>query len=138
MLGKFQQSYLRIELDAKQQDIYDSLRYSANLKKWLWPQEFDSMSERLSTGVKFNSRLGLIEIEHQVAIAGDNCLRFILSKAIDGYHEWYWGDGWVQSRLEGISVLPLNLAQTYSLLRLRQHLQSHKTKQATSTDSTTN
>jgi hypothetical protein len=48
-----------------------------------------------------------------------------LSQSIDGYHEWYWGDGWVQSRLEGISLLPLNLGQTLSLLRLREFLKHH-------------
>lgn len=55
-------------------------------------------------------------------VASDNCLRLLLSEGIDGYHEWYWGDGWVQSRLEGISLLPLSLGQTFSLLRLRQFL----------------
>ncbi|MEG5215625.1 hypothetical protein QUB48_07680 [Microcoleus sp. ARI1-A5] len=38
------------------------------------------------------------------------------------FHQWYWGDGWVQSRLEGVSLLPLNLGQTASLLRLREFL----------------
>ncbi|MGB5971491.1 MAG: hypothetical protein WBG70_24515, partial [Spirulinaceae cyanobacterium] len=58
----------------------------------------------------------------QVEIASPNCLRLLLSKGIDGYHEWYWGEGWVQSRLEGISYLPLNLGQTLSLVKLRQFL----------------
>ena len=49
-------------------------------------------------------------------------LRMILKQGIDGYHEWLWGDGWVQSRLEGISLLPLNLGQTFSLLKLRLFL----------------
>jgi len=43
----------------------------------------------------------------------------LLSQGIDGFHEWYWGEGWVQSRLEGVSILP-NLGQTLNLLRLRQ------------------
>jgi hypothetical protein len=59
-------------------------------------------------------------VQHQVAIANDNCLRLLLSQGIDGYHEWSWGEGWVQSRLEGISLLPLNLGQTLNLLNLRQ------------------
>jgi len=49
-----------------------------------------------------------------------------LSQGIDGYHEWYWGDGWLQSRLEGISLLPLNLGQTLSLLKLRLFLSNQK------------
>ena len=71
-------------------------------------------------GLTFTSWAGLLAIENQVEIAEPNCLRVLLSQSIDGYHEWYWGDGWVQSKLEGISILPLNLAQTLGLLRLRQ------------------
>ena len=55
-------------------------------------------------------------------MAEQNCLRLLLSLGIDGFHEWYWGDGWVQSRLEGVSLLALNLEQTASLLRLREFL----------------
>ena len=122
MLGSFQQSNLRIEVDAKEEAIRDSLLESDRLKQWMWPQNFTSLSGRLSTGDTFISSIGLIEIEHQVEIVGDNCLRLLLSKGIDGYHEWSWGDGWLQSRLEGVSMLPLNLGQTFSLFRLRQYL----------------
>jgi hypothetical protein len=59
-------------------------------------------------------------------LANDQCLRLLLSQGIDGYHEWYWGDGWLQSRLEGISFLPLNLGQTLSLLKLRLFLSNQK------------
>jgi hypothetical protein len=55
-------------------------------------------------------------------IAEQNCLRLLLSQEIDGFHEWYWGDGWVQSWLEGVSLLALSLGQTASLLRLREFL----------------
>jgi hypothetical protein len=51
----------------------------------------------------------------------------LLSRGIDGFHEWYWGEGWVQSRLEGISVIPLNLGQTINLMRLKEFL-SHQNK----------
>lgn len=54
------------------------------------------------SGLKFTSSLGPITIQHQVEVANDHCLRMILSQGIDGFHEWYWGDGWVQSRLEGV------------------------------------
>lgn len=132
MLGKFQQSNLRIEVNASEKDIRDSLLESDRLKQWMWPQNFVSLSGKLTTGKVFISYLGLIEIEHQVELVEDNCLRLLLSKGIDGYHQWHWGDGWLQSRLEGISVLPLNLGQTFSLFRLRQYLsnQSHQEKSA--------
>ena len=121
MLGKFQQSHLRIEVSAPATVIHDSLLDTNNLKQWLWTQRFSpGLPEKLSLGLTFTSYVGLIAIEHKVEIAEDNCLRFLLSGAIDGYHEWYWGDGWIQSRLEGISLLPLNLGQTVSLLSLRQ------------------
>jgi len=121
MLGQFQQSHLRIEVSAPATVIHDSLLDTNNLKQWLWTQRFSpGLPEKLSVGSTFTSYVGLIAIEHQVEIAEDNCLRFLLSGAIDGYHEWYWGDGWIQSRLEGISLLPLNLGQTVSLLSLRQ------------------
>ena len=125
MLGSFQQSNLRIEVDAKEEIIRDSLLESDRLKQWMWPQTFTSLSGRLSTGDTFISSLGLVKIEHQVEIVEDNCLRLLLSRGIDGYHEWYWGNGWLQSRLEGISMLPLNLGQTFSLLRLRQYLNAN-------------
>lgn len=122
MLGSFQQSNLRIEINVSEKTIRDSLLESDRLKKWMWPQHFAFLSGKLNAGDTFVSSLGLIEIEHQVEIVEDHCLRLLLSKGIDGFHEWRWGDGWLQSRLEGISVLPLNLGQTLSLFRLRQYL----------------
>lgn len=122
MLGNFQQSNLRIEVDATEEAIRDSLIQGDRLKQWMWPQNFTSLPDRLNLGAKFQSSLGLIEIEHYVQQLDEGCLRLILSKGIDGYHEWSWGDGWLQSRLEGVSILPLNLGQTFSLLRLRQYL----------------
>ena len=124
MLGTFQQSKLRIEVNAPEKAIKDSLIETDRLKQWMWPQSFASLSGTLKAGDTFLSSLGLVEIEHEVEIVDDHCLRLLLSKGIDGYHEWLWGDGWLQSRLEGISVLPLNLGQTFSLFRLRQYLSS--------------
>jgi hypothetical protein len=80
----------------------------------------------LEQGLTFTSWLGLIAIEHQVERIEDNGFRLLLSQGIDGYHEWYWGDGWVQSRLEGVSLLPLNLGQTLNLLRLRTFLREQE------------
>lgn len=136
MLGNFQQSQLRIEVDADRQTIGDCLLKTAKLRQWMWPQSLSSdLPETLKPGLIFTSRLGIVEVEHQVETTDDNCLLLTLSKGIDGYHEWYWGDGWIQSRLEGISLLPLNLGQTLSLLRLRQHLDSIKSNQANNSNS---
>ncbi len=123
MLGNYQQSHLRIEVEASEQIIRDSLLQTDKLRKWIWPERLSpGLPEKLHPGLTFTGWLGLIPIEHEVQVASDNCLRLLLSKGIDGYHEWYWGDGWIQSRLEGISLLPLNLGQTLSLMRLRQFL----------------
>ncbi|MGB5631279.1 MAG: hypothetical protein WBM44_15300 [Waterburya sp.] len=133
MWGNFQQSNLRIEVDASEKVIKDSLLESDRLKQWMWPQNFASLSGKLRLGDTFTSSLGLVKIEHEVEFLDDNSLRLLLSKGIDGFHEWHWGDGWLQSRLEGISLLPLNFGQTLSLLRLRQYLNSIDTPQAKNT-----
>ncbi|PSB27886.1 hypothetical protein [Stenomitos frigidus] len=123
MLGIFQQSSLRIEVAASEQVLRQSLTNSAKLQEWLAPVRLDrGLSEQLQPGLTFTSWVGPIAIQQYVDQVESNNLRLLLSKGIDGFHEWYWGDGWVQSRLEGISLLPLNLAQTGSLLRLRQFL----------------
>ncbi|HEY9771037.1 MAG TPA: hypothetical protein V6C71_21505 [Coleofasciculaceae cyanobacterium] len=127
MLGSFQQSNLRIEIDASEKIIRDSLLESDRLKQWMWPQSFASLSGSLSPGDTFVSSFGLVEIEHQVETVEENSLRLLLSKGIDGFHEWHWGDGWLQSHLEGVSLLPLNFGQTFSLFRLRQYLGSNNT-----------
>ena len=129
MLGNFQQSNLRIEIEASQETIKNSLLKTEQLKQWLFPQTLNSeLPETLELGTTFTSKLGFVEIDHTVELLDNNCLRFVLSKGIDGYHEWCWGDGWIQSRLEGISLLPLNLGQTLSLLQLRQHILSQEAK----------
>ena len=76
----------------------------------------------LTVNTKFQAKLGLVTVKVQVDRVNSQCLRLLLSQGIDGYHEWCWGEGWVQSRLEGISLLPLNLCQTTILLRLREAL----------------
>jgi hypothetical protein len=123
MLGTFQQSQLRIEVEASATSIHDSLLHLEQLRKWLWFQRLaEGIPEQLHSGLSFTSWTGPIAIRHQVEVATPVCLRFLLSQGIDGYHEWYWGEGWVQSSMAGISLLPLNLAQTMSLLSLRQFL----------------
>ncbi|MBD2503771.1 hypothetical protein [Anabaena azotica] len=123
MLGNFQQSQLRIEIAASANAIHDSLLRPAQLEKWLIGQRFaPGTPDELHTGSQFTTWTGPVAVHHQVDVAKPNCLRLLLNGGIDGFHEWYWGDGWVQSRLEGISLLPLNLGQTLSLLSLRQYL----------------
>jgi hypothetical protein len=123
MLGSFQQSALRIEVEASEVMLRKSLTVPAQLQQWLWPQRLSTgLPEQLHSGLVFISWLGPIAIQHYVDIVEPNGLRLILSQGIDGFHEWSWGEGWVQSRLEGVSLLPLNLGQTFSLLRLRQFL----------------
>ncbi len=130
MLGTFQKSHLRIEIEASETTLRDSLLNTDKLRQWLYPQTLTvGMPDKLSSGLTFSSNLVLITVEHYVEIADDNCLRLILSKGIDGYHEWYWGDGWIQSCLEGVSLLPLNLGQTVNLLRLRQLVADRKSTQ---------
>jgi hypothetical protein len=123
MLGTFQQSSLRIEVPASEQQLRESLLYPVKLQRWLFPQQLSKgLPEQLQPGLTFTTWLGPIPLEHMVQRAESNCLQLLLSQGIDGFHEWYWGEGWVQSRLEGVSLLPLNLAQTASLMRLRQVL----------------
>ncbi|MEB3178844.1 MAG: hypothetical protein VKL59_07445, partial [Nostocaceae cyanobacterium] len=123
MLGTFQLSQIRIEVEASEALIRKSLLCPVELQKWLAPQRLAmGMPEELHPGLTFTSWTGPIQINHQVQVATPNSLRLLLCGGIDGFHEWYWGDGWVQSRLEGVSMLPLNLGQTVSLLQLRQFI----------------
>ncbi|MEB3280811.1 MAG: hypothetical protein VKK42_18000 [Lyngbya sp.] len=123
MLGTFQQSNLRIEVEASEVTIRESLLRPNQLQKWLWPQQFSpGLPEQFQTGMSFTSSIGPVTIRHYVDVAESNCLRFLLSGGIDGFHEWYWGEGWIQSRLEGVSVLPLNLGQTVNLMRFKEFL----------------
>lgn len=123
MLGKFQQSELRIEIKASEKAIRDSLTRTSKLSEWLWTQKFSpGLPEMLYPDLNFTSWVGFVPISHHVEFLNDHCLRMILSQGIDGYHEWCWGDGWIQSRLMGVSMLPLNLGQTLSLLSLKNYL----------------
>ncbi len=125
MFGNFQQSEIRIEVKAPAKVITHSLLKREEIIKWLPQHRFnDKFPQELTTGAEFISWVAAIPVKHYVQISNQQCLRFILSQGIDGYHEWYWGDNWIQSRLEGISCLPLNLGQTFALLSLRQFVNS--------------
>lgn len=123
MFGHYQQCHLRIEIEASSSAIQASLTQSKKLEKWLWPQQISpEIPSELSPGLKFTSWVGFIPVEHRVDVINSRCLRLILSQGIDGVHEWYWGEGWLQSKLEGVSILPLNLGHSLSLLKLRDFL----------------
>jgi len=140
MFGTYQHSDLRIEVKASTDRIGQCLTHPKKLSEWLRPQQIRYVtlngslsdmgfpSDTLLEGQMFEStlganKLGLVKVTHQVEMLADEGIRFLLSGSIDGFHEWQWGDGWVQSRLEGISLLPLSLGQTASLTRLRFYLQ---------------
>jgi hypothetical protein len=135
MFGTYQQSSLRIEVASSSEQIAQSLTRLENLQQWMRPQQIygvtvGTLKAPLTVGQSFKSAVGFApsiklefaHIEHQTELVAPDGIRFLLSGAVDGFHEWQWGDGWVQSRLEGVSVLPLNLGQTLALTRLKQHL----------------
>lgn len=126
MLGNFQRSQIRIEIPATETQLYDSLTQPELMEQWLWPQRLSAgLPERLYPGLTFTTSLGPITVEHQVEQVANHGLQLILRRGIDGVHEWYWGEGWVQSSLEGISLLPLDLGQSLTLLRLREFIRYH-------------
>ena len=58
MLGNFQQSNLRIELEASETAIRDSLLRPSQLQQWMWPQQLSSgLPEEFSQGLTFTSWL---------------------------------------------------------------------------------
>jgi hypothetical protein len=125
MFGSFQTSYLRIEIPASAETLSASLLQPEQLQQWLAPVRLDrGLPTQLQMGLSFKTWVGVVPIQHVVDRVEPHTVRFLLSQGIDGFHEWHWGDGWVQSRLEGVSLLPINLAQSFSLLRLRQYAAS--------------
>lgn len=125
MFGTFQQSSLRIEVEASEETLAKSLMTVKELQNWLWFERFSlGLSETLSPGTKLTGRIGMVTIQHEVELTEPNRIRFTLSQGIDGFHEWAWGNGWVQSRIEGVSLLPMRLGQTATLLSLKQYLGS--------------
>jgi len=124
MFGTFQQTTLRIEVDAPATTIRDSLLQPRQFKQWLWPQTFsEGLPTMLELDTTFTGYIGPIKIQHKVVDLSSQGMRIMLWEGVDGFHEWCWGTDWVQSRLEGISVLPLNLAQSVNLWRLRRFLE---------------
>ncbi|MEM6835448.1 MAG: hypothetical protein AAF609_01215 [Cyanobacteria bacterium P01_C01_bin.120] len=127
MFGTFQQTTLRVEVDAPAAIIRDSLLQPRQFTQWLWPQTFSvGLPDVLEVDTTFTSYLGPLKVQHQVTDLTPQSMRFLLWEGVDGFHEWRWGDGWVQSRIEGISVLPINLGQSLNLMRLQRFLATQK------------
>lgn len=125
MFGTFQQAQLRIEIEAAATPIGDSILRPSQWQHWVGPRRFsDPLPDRLVTGTVYTSWLGPLEIEHRVRWVDDRGVSLILAGAIDGHHEWHWGDGWVQSQVEGVSMLPLRLGHVTSLFRLKTYLEN--------------
>ncbi|NCJ07005.1 hypothetical protein GS597_10890 [Synechococcales cyanobacterium C] len=123
MFGTYQHSQLRLETNASAQQLAAALTQTDQLRQWLWPQRLSQgLPQHLTPGLQFTSWTGPVAVQHQVEQLVPNGIRLTLSQGIDGFHEWSWGHGWVQSRLEGITLLPLNLGQTFTLLRLQAFL----------------
>ncbi len=124
MFGTFQQTTLRIEVNAPVEAIRDSLLQPRQFKQWLWPQTFSAgLPDVLEKETTFTGYVGPIKVQHRVADLSAQHVCLLLWEGIDGFHEWRWGDEWVQSRIEGISLLPINLAQSLNLFRLKRFLE---------------
>lgn len=128
MFGTFQQSHMRIEIDATSTQLQQCLTQPAKLRAWLKFQRFPAgLPTQLTPGLSFTSHAGfVIPIQHTVDHIDEHHIRFLLSQGIDGFHAWSWGDGWVQSDIEGVSLLPIAIGQTTSLMLLRNYVQSHR------------
>lgn len=122
MLGTFQSSHLRIEVPATAVQLRDNLTQPAQLRRWLWPLEIQAMGDRLQVGDTFTSKFLWLKLEHRVELLTTERLVLVLRQAIEGWQEWSWGDGWVQSCIEGVTPLPLELGQTLLLWRLKSVL----------------
>ena len=131
MFGQFQQSNIRLEVKASGQTIRDGLTQPEQLKKWLWMQRWEKLPAKLEVGTEFTTYLGLVPVTHRVDALNEQGVRFLLSQGIDGFHAWSWADGWLQSHLEGVSLLPLNLGQTVGLLSLRHFVESKEAEKQT-------
>ncbi len=123
MFGNFQQSQMRVEIEATASQLSRALLHTASLRRWLLPQVIlEALPKELSPGLTFTSWAGFVPVSHNVDAIDPDGVRLLLSRGIDGVHEWHWGEGWVQSCLEGVSYLPLQAGNAAALLRLKTFL----------------
>ena len=126
MFGQFQHSNIRLEIKASGQIIREVLTQPAQLQNQLWFWRSPRIPSPLTIGTTFTVNFGLVPITYTVETLNEQGLRFLLSQGIDGFHAWSWDDGWLQSHIEGISLLPLNLGQTATLLGLRSYIEAQE------------
>lgn len=113
MFGEFQQSTVRIQVAADAPTLRRCLTEFVLIRKWAWAQSFPgSLPEQMHEGLEFDSYFGPVRLGHRVAELSDTTLELVLWGGVDGRSRWYWGDGWVQSTVEGVSLIPLGLGQT--------------------------
>ncbi len=116
MFGTFQQSTVRIQVAADAATIRRCLIEFPLVRQWAWAQNFPNTLPRAMTGgLEFNSYFGPVPLSHRVAELDDDALELVLWGGVDGRIRWQWGDGWIQSTVEGVSLLPLGLGQTAML-----------------------
>ncbi len=129
MLGTFQSSTLRLEVDASAETLRECLINTDQLRQWLWPQELvDPTPEQLDLGTEFKASIGPIVIDHRVETLEPTRIRLILWGPLDGYTEWAWGNGWVQLRLEAVCPVPLIWGQQLTLKQLCEFAQQQETQ----------
>ncbi len=122
MLGTFQSHALRLRVPAQKDQIKAAITHMGEVRQWASPQRFPSGIEQLEEGTVFSSFAGPIEISHRVVHLSDDTMEFVLWGAIDGTSLWRWDDGWFQQQAQGVTLVPLALAQTLFLHKLKNFL----------------
>ncbi|MEN9229940.1 MAG: hypothetical protein Q6L68_03455 [Thermostichus sp. DG02_5_bins_236] len=127
MLGTLQSSTIRVEVEAASSTLRRCLTEVDLLRQWIWPQQLQgSLPEGLEIGSTFNAQWGPISIMHQVETLLPERLRLLMWGGADGYCDWLWGNGWVQLRVEAVSLLPLGMGQLLILRQLQQFAQKQE------------
>lgn len=127
MLGTLQSSTIRVEVEAGSSTLRRCLTEVDLLRQWIWPQQLQgSLPASLEMGSTFNAQCGPVSIMHQVETLLPERLRLLMWGGADGYCDWLWGNGWVQLRVEAVSLLPLGMGQLLILRQLQQFAQSQE------------
>jgi hypothetical protein len=113
MLGTFQQSTVRVQVAASGALLRRCLTEFALVRQWAWLQNFPTdLPATMSRGLVFDSFFGPVRLGHRIEQLDDDELHMVLWGGVDGHMRWQWGDGWLQSTVEGVSLIPLALGQT--------------------------
>ncbi len=122
MLGTFQTHALRLRVPAQKGQIKEALTNMDKVRQWATPQRFPTEQNTLEEGMVFSSFTGPMEIGHRIVHLSDDSMECTLWGAIDGTSLWRWDDGWFQQQAQGVTLLPLALAQTLFLQKLKNFL----------------